>query len=491
MKNISFIKFIFAAVFMITALVLIEACSKKEDENKIPVTTSSEEASADFLKGRALFEKLRGQESLTFFESALEKDEDFALAYYYHSLSSPSAKGFFADLGKMVPLADKVSEGEKLIIFGLKAGVDGDQKTQEEHLTKLVELYPDDERAHNQLGQFYFGQQKFQLAVDHLKKATEIAPDFSLSYNTLGYSYRNLGKFDNAAESFVKYIELIPDDPNPYDSYAELLLKEGKYEESITQYQKALSVKPDFVASYVGIATNYNFLAKYEDAREQCGKLFDIAKNTGEKRIALFAKVVSFVTEENTEMALEELQNQYAIAEEINDPAAMTGDLNTMGNILFEAGRYDEAIEKHNKALETTLNSDLPDEVKENTKRFYLFNLGRISLMTGNMEDARSKAKEFGESASMANNTFQVWLSHELNGMIALAEKQYGRARGEFMLANQQNPYTFYRIALTYEGEENEEEAKRFCEMSINFNALNNLNQAFVLKKAEKMLASM
>jgi len=491
MKNFLYLKTFFIAGILLVAFILMSGCSKKEDESKIQITTSSEEARADFLKGRDLFEKLRGQESLQYLESAIAKDKDFALAYYYHSLSNPTTKGFFEDLDKMTSLTTNISEGERLFIEQLKSAVDGDQKKQEEQLTKLVELYPNDERAHNQLGQFYFGQQKFEMAADHLKKATEINPDYSQAYNMLGYSYRSLGNFTDAEKAFQKYIAMIPDDPNPYDSYAELLMKEGKYEASIEQYKKALSVNPKFVNSFVGIATNYDYLKKYDEARAQADQFYNMARNDGEKRFALFTKVVSYVSEGKTDMALAELQKEYAIAEAINDAGNMTADLNTMGNILFEAGKYDEAKVKFEKSLDITLNSNLPAEVKENTKRLSLYNLARVSLMKGNLDDAKSKAKEFSESSVAANNTFQLWLSHELNGLIALNQKDYKTARDEFMKSNQQNPYTFYRIALTYEGEMNKEEAKKYFDMSSNFNALNNLNQAFVNSKMQTTMATM
>ena len=261
---------IFAAVFILLTVFLFSGCSKSEDEGKINVTTMSSEAETEFIKGRELFEKLRQRESLEYFENAFSKDNKFAMAYYYHSLANPTAKGFFDDLDNAVSNAENVSEGERLIILALQAGVDGNQKLQEQHLKKLVELYPNDERAHGQLGQFYFGQQKYELAIQHLKKSTEISPNYSLSYNMLGYSYRNLNKFDDAEKSFKKYIELIPDDPNPYDSYAEMLLKQGRYDESIVQYKKALEVNPDFFASHMGISNNLIFQKKYDQAKENC-----------------------------------------------------------------------------------------------------------------------------------------------------------------------------------------------------------------------------
>ncbi|RPI71009.1 MAG: tetratricopeptide repeat protein [Ignavibacteriales bacterium] len=487
MKNI-FVKSFFVSVLLL-CFILISGCAKNTDESKIPVTTASEEARADFVKGRDLSEKLRQQESLQHFENAVAKDKDFAMAYYYHALANPTGKGFFEDLEKLTSLTGKVSEGEKLIILSLKAGVDGNQAKQEEHLNKLVDLYPNDERAHTLLGNFYFGQQKYQQAVDHLKKASEIAPDYSATYNMLGYSYRNLENFDEAEKAFKKYIELIPDDPNPYDSYAEMLLKQGRYDESIEQYKKALNINPNFISSHLGIATNYTFMKKHDEARSQCDALFASARDDGEKRAALFTKTVSYVDEGNIDMAIQEMQKQYEIAESINDAGNMTGDLNAMGNILFDAGRYDEAKEKYDQALLTTLNSDLPEEVKENSKRLDIYNQSRILLMNGKLADSKAKAGEFSERAASAKNTFQIWLSHELNGMIALEEKDFTKAREEFMQSNLQNPYNHYRIALTYSAEGNKEEANKYLESSKNFNALTSLNQAFVRNKAEIMLA--
>ena len=79
------------------AAAIFSGCSKKE-EGKIEITTMSSEAKDDFIAGRDLFEKLRQRESLTYFENAFAKDDKFAMAYYYHSLSNPTTKGFFEDL---------------------------------------------------------------------------------------------------------------------------------------------------------------------------------------------------------------------------------------------------------------------------------------------------------------------------------------------------------------------------------------------------------
>ena len=141
---------------------------------------------------------------------------------------------------KAVDLSGKASEGERLLILATQAGANGEAAKQKEYLDKLATAHPEDERAHFNLGGYYFGQQDFAQAIEHYRKATELTPGYSPAYNILGYAYRQQGDYANAEQAFKKYIELIPNDPNPYDSYAELLLKMCKYEDAITQYRKAL-----------------------------------------------------------------------------------------------------------------------------------------------------------------------------------------------------------------------------------------------------------
>ena len=480
-----------ALILIVLTTALLTCCSAKKDEGKIEVTTMSSEAKNDFLQGRDLFEKLQQRESLNYFENAIAQDNKFAAAYYYHSLANPTAKGFFEDLDNAIAYADQASEGEKLIILALKAGVDGNQKLQEEYLTKLVQLYPDDERAQGQLGQFYFGQQNYELAVQHLKKSTEINPDYSSSYNMLGYSYRNLENYDEAEKAFKKYIELIPNDPNPYDSYAEMLSKQGRYEEAITQYQKAIKIDPNFFNSHMGISNNLIYLYKYDDAKKNCDESLAIAKNDGEKRFALFTKVVACVDEGDVDCAMAEMQKEYNVAKNIDDASSMTADLNTMGNILLSAGKYEDAQKIYDEALQVMESSNLADEVKENTRRLYLYNNASVDLMTGKIDEAKKLAAEFEANAEMANNTFQKWLAHYLNGLIAIQEKNYQLAITELEKANTQDPRTYYYMAVAYSKAGDVANAKTYAEKCANFNALININQAFVRNQANAMLSSM
>ncbi|HKA86910.1 MAG TPA: tetratricopeptide repeat protein [Haliangiales bacterium] len=467
-----------------------DAKGAKEAAGKIPITTSSNEARELYLKGRDLNEKLRATDAHAQFEAAVAKDKDFALAYLGMAQSSGSAKELFAGIDQAVALSGKVSEGERLLIQGAEAGGKGNLAGQKEAYLKLTKAFPNDERAQNLLGGYYFGQQDWANAIAAYQKAVKINPEFSQPYNQLGYAYRFMGKFDDAEKTFKKYIQLIPNDPNPYDSYAELLMKLGRFDESIKSYEKALSVDPNFVASYIGIGNNYMFMGRGEDARKSFGKLLANARNNGEKRQALFWTAMSYVHESATDKALAEIAKQSEVATAAKDMVALSGDYNVMGNILLEAGRTDDAAAKFKLQQETIAASDAPAGVKEQALRNKLFDEGRIALAKNDVATAKARADAYDKAvaASTSQNAFEKWQTHQLRGMIAIGEKNFPVAVKELEQANSQDPRVLYLHAVALQGKGDAKKAREMAEKAANFNGLNG-NYGYVRAKARQMLA--
>ena len=481
-------EFIFFLCLLFLVLLWGGCNTQNKDEGKIPITTSSDEAREQFIKGRNLTETLQGQESLQYYSNAINADSNFALAYLNRAQNQPTAKAFFADLNKAVSLADKVSEGEKLQILGFEAGVNANPVKQKEDYQKLVTMYPDDKRAHMLLGNFFYGQQDYQSAVEQYNKAAQIDSSYSLTYNMLGYGNRQLMNYDAAEKAFQKYIELIPSDPNPYDSYAELLMKEGKYDQSIDNYQKALTYNPHFVSSMLGIAANEMYKGNFDSSRAEIQKLYDSARNNGEKRNANYAMAVTYIDEGKPDMALNEIQKNYDIADMGNDFASMSGDLVNKGTILLAMGKSKDALDNFQKAVDVFNKSASPQQLKDNVKLGLLYNEARVALQNKDFKTATAKADEFMNGVKAINNANQIKLAHQLNGMIALAQKKADDCLSELGQANQQNTYNLYRMALAYQIKGDKEKAKEYCEKVISFNPLPNINSAFALNKAKKMM---
>jgi len=495
-RNRSLVLFL-ALVF--ASVIVLSGCTKVEDgktpvaannpdstAGKIPVTTSSEEARKEFLQGRDLQEKLLIQDSIQHFDKAISLDANFAIPELNRATVSPTGKEFFDHLKKAVSLADKASNGEKLLILSTEAGANGNPAKQKELLDQLVAAYPNDERAHFNLGGYYFGQQDFPQAIEHYKKATELAPTYSTAFNILGYAYRQNVDYANAETAFKKYIELIPNDPNPYDSYAELLLKMGRFDEAITQYRKALAIDPNFINSHQGIAAALMYQGKPDEAAAELQKITDKARSDAERRTALFALMVVDVDSGKLDKALEDVDKQYALGEKTNDVAGMTGDLQFKGNILLEMGKADEAKAAFERLVKMTDDSSLSQEIKDNAKLFHHYNLTRVALAKKDLATAKTEAEAFRKGTESLKNPLQTKQVHELLGMISLESKDYEAATSELQQSNLQNPSDLYRLCQAYQGKGDAAKAKEFCNKAATFNSLPALNLAFVRAKAAK-----
>jgi tetratricopeptide (TPR) repeat protein len=473
------------------------ACDKTNTEGapaasagggKIPITTKSEEARKEFLLGRDLSEKLQAQDSVQHFDKAIALDPEFASAELAEANSAATAKDFFDHLNKAVALADKASEGEKLLILSNQVAANGDVVKQKEYLDKLVAEFPSDERAHFNLGAFEFGQQDYPQAIEHLKKAPELAPNYSPAYNMLGYSYRQVGDYANAEQAFKKYIELIPNDPNPYDSYAELLLKMGKFNESVEQYRKALSIDPHFVPSHFGSAADFMYMGRPEEANAELQKMAEQSRNDGELRTALFGMAVVASDGSKWDKALQAMDKEYAVAEKKNDVVSMAADLQAKGNIIAEMAKYDLAGQQFDRSLQLIEGSSLSQEIKDNAKLQHHFNLAALAIGKKDFTAAKSHADEFRQGADASKNPAQVKLAHELAGRIALAQKDYDTAITELQQANQQDPRNLYRLGQACQAKGDKEKAHKFYTEAAEFNSLPALNYAFIRIKAQKMV---
>jgi tetratricopeptide (TPR) repeat protein len=472
------------ALVLTTAILAAPARAQAPDAaGKMPITTASPEARTLYLQGRDLLEKLRVTDARRLFEGAVAKDPDFALGYVGLANTSGTTREFIEGTTRAAALAAKVSEGERHLILALEAGLKGDPAGNLTHLTELVRLFPSDERAHNALGNLYFGRQDYDQAIAHYVAATSINPGFSTPYNQLGYAYRFVERYSDAEAAFKKYTQLIPNDPNPYDSYAELLMKMGRFDESIAAYRKALAIDANFVNSYVGIGSNYLAMGKVDEARAAFAKLQSVARNTGERRLARFWTAAAYVHEGATDKAIGELKAGYALADAEHDAGTMSGDLVQMGDVLREAGRFDEAQARYLEAVKLVDASQLPAEVKAATRRNHVFEEGRLAVARKDLAAAKAKAAEYDKLVAARNAPFEKRQQHELAGLIALAEKRFAAALTEFGQANQRDPRILRLTASAAEGAGDAARAAAYAVKASKFNEIS-FNFAYVRNAA-------
>jgi len=455
----------------------------KEPAGKIPVTTSSDEARELYIKARDLNERLKGTDAHKVFEEAVAKDASFALAYLGVAQTAGTTKDFFAALAKAVAAAPHASALEQLLIKSVEAGARNDPARQKEYLSKLTTQLPGDERAQNALGIYLLGTQDYPNAIKAFEAAIKINPTFSPPYNQVGYAYRFVDRLQDAEKAFKKYIELIPDDPNPYDSMGELLMKMGRFDDSIASYRKALAIDPKFVASLVGIGNDQMFQGKLDDARKTFSSLLTIARGDGEKRQAEIWMVVSYTHEGAWDKALAELDKLGAIAIAKNDNGQHAFDLNFAGNINLEAERWDAAAKAFDAQIALTDKADVPAEAKTAARRNHLYDEARVALGKGDLATARAKAKDYAAQVEAKKIPFEIRQRHELDGMIAMAAKDWKTAVTELARANQRDPRVLYLEAVALHGAGDASKAKAMATKAATFNELA-INLGFVRAKS-------
>lgn len=480
-----------AGVVLLAAVsLLLGGCSSRRGEQTMPITTSSTEARQLYLAGRSAVERLRTNDAQRLFAQALQEDSEFALAHLAYGATAGSPRQFFESLRKAVSLCYKVSDGERWLILGAEAGVRNQPATRREYLAKIIERYPRDPRAQGYLGEYHFGQQEFELAIESYQRAIELDPSYSPAYNILGYSYRSLEDYDAAERAFQKYIELIPDEPNPYDSYAELLLKMGRFAESIRTYRRALEIAPTFMPSYIGIANVQLAQGEPEAARATLGELQAVVDSDRERRAVHLWTAASYVHERRYQEAAAEIAANQTLARAAGETVSLAADINLIGVILREAGRYDEALARLLEAVDTAERADVPLEVKEATQRNFFFEAARLEILRGNLEAAERHARDYRERAYARQIPAEIRRSHLLAGMMAIARREFDAALTALRAADQRDVVTLYALGLAHRGQGDTDTARRDLERAAHFNEIS-VSYAFVRPLALAALASL
>lgn len=446
---------------------------------KIPITTTSREARALFVRARSLNETLKPHEAHSVFAQAVASDPNFAMGEYYLASTSPSGTELNAHLAKALVLAKTASPGERLMILGLQARTNADRPRARQLAESLVVLYPNDERARFVLGSVYAAQHLYREEIAQFEKAIALEPTYSLAYNQIGYAYRSVGDMSAAESAFRRYIALIPADPNPHDSYAELLLKMGRFDESIGEYKKALALDRHFGASYIGIAANETLLGRHGAALAELENYYKIGRNDSERRTALAGKAMVYVDHGGTDAAVAAMEQSRDIAAAARDVAGVAADESTIGDILLEAGQVDRAVVRYARAHDAIARSALATELKDDDALAAHYDQARVALARHQLPPARAEAAAYAAGTATRQNDARIRQSHELNGLVALEAKDFETSLAELEKADQENPAVCYAMSRAQAGKGNSAKAIALANQVLHMNILPTFPYAF------------
>jgi serine/threonine protein kinase/tetratricopeptide (TPR) repeat protein len=231
--------------------------------------TTNSEAYQLYLKGRYYWDKRTPEaiyKSRDFFQQAIEKDPNYALAYvglseYYAVLpeytytpareARPKVK---AAAARALAIDDTLAEAHSLL-----AGADDrdwDWAAAEREFQRALELDPNNARTH-------------VLYSLHLEF---------------------LGKMDEALKNLRRAIALDPLNLNGLDNLAEAYIYTGQYAESIEEGKKIVEIDPAFANVHYHLSQAYFCTGKYDLWLEEWEKLDTLAKDSEDLALAEAAK---------------------------------------------------------------------------------------------------------------------------------------------------------------------------------------------------------
>jgi tetratricopeptide (TPR) repeat protein len=198
------------------------------------VTTPSLEALRKYSQAERLADQGRFEDAKALLDEALRLDSNFAMAWRKRGVvlgntsSDPAAE--IAAVQRAYDLRDRLPERERLIATAyFHAAVVRDRKAEINAYQELLQRWPDDLTALNNISIGYSREGRFREAEESARHGLELSPtDGALWSNLIAFQARQ-GKFEHADSSLRRWGELSPDVGSRQETAASLGWAKGDH----------------------------------------------------------------------------------------------------------------------------------------------------------------------------------------------------------------------------------------------------------------------
>jgi len=111
--------------------------------------------------------------------------------------------------------------------------------------TRAVELAPDDPREYYNLGNALVADGRRTDAIARYEQALKLNPDYVEARNNLGAALADSGRLDAAAAQYDLVLNFQPDNADAHYNLGKTYQQMGRLAEAVAQYQEALRLNPD------------------------------------------------------------------------------------------------------------------------------------------------------------------------------------------------------------------------------------------------------
>jgi len=123
-----------------------------------------------------------------------------------------------------------------------QVGLWSDSRTLFEHALRVTK---DNEMMHNNLGNVFKSEERYEEAAAHYRAAIQAAPGFSLPHNNLGNTLMKLGQLPEAVQSYRSAVALAPGDATVHSNLGIVLGMQGNFGEAAASFREVLRLEPE------------------------------------------------------------------------------------------------------------------------------------------------------------------------------------------------------------------------------------------------------
>jgi len=215
--------------------------------------TESAEAYQLYLQGRYYWHKFTDEaliKSGEYFQRAIEKDPNYALAYAGLA-DSYSAMAFFGQMPpkeawrkseeaavKALAIDDALGEAHFALAV-VKTWYDWDWPGGEREFKRAIELSPEFAESHALYASLLDAKGRFDEAIAEAKRSQEVDPLTTHYRADAGHILYHARRYDGAIEEYRKGLEKNPDSTEAHSGLGEVYVEQGRYEAALAEMLKA------------------------------------------------------------------------------------------------------------------------------------------------------------------------------------------------------------------------------------------------------------
>ncbi|HEX4900926.1 MAG TPA: protein kinase [Pyrinomonadaceae bacterium] len=257
--------------------------------------TESNEAYQLYLRGRFYWNKRTEEgmrKSLEYYQQAIERDPNFALAFSgladsYDLLGAADASGGMppheampkakAAALRALEIDDTLAEPH-VSLAHVKYYYDRDWATAEREYKRAIELNPNYPTAHQWYAVYLMSAGRFDEAVAKNRRAQELDP-LSLPINmTLGWVLFNARQYDQSAEQLRKTLEMDPNFALAHHRLGLVYEQQQKYDEAIAEFKQVVNLSPGKPLGIAALAHGYALSGNRAEAQNSLAELRELSK---------------------------------------------------------------------------------------------------------------------------------------------------------------------------------------------------------------------